>query len=105
MPEPEIFPLCDLHFSLMEPARRPDTKDAAGLPFFRCSISGCTRHYDPLHGYLDVINGQPLADQAEKTQCSRDERAMYMASYNSGSRMEVWRCPDVSCRAERTARG
>ena len=98
----EIHPLCDKHYRPMLPeAADGSTKLGKGskLSLYRCSVEGCTRHYDSRNGYFGVISGNILADKYGKKACPNDKAALYLESYDNQGQEETWCCPDPKCKS------
>jgi hypothetical protein len=92
----DFRPLCDRHYSAM---MEPSTIQDSGATHRCCAEPDCTRHYDAMDGYFDVISGSRLQGKYDSPySCPEHETKMYLASHNPSAKTETWACPfcDVS---------
>lgn len=75
------------------------TGDRAALCDAFCCDDGCTRHYAPTLGYIDIHMGSPIVGKGdlEPTRCKEHELALYVESYDSKTRQQTVRCPAPGC--------
>jgi hypothetical protein len=79
----------------MEP--RSITTEPSKCPVYACGAEGCSRHYNVVAGYFDVMDGKIVSDRYGKQACGEDELALYLEFWDDQEHEEIWRCPASGC--------
>ena len=87
-----IAPHCTIHHAPMTLAELSD--GSLKMKVFRCDEPGCTRTYDLVNGYFDIVGGRALWDKTQQL-CPNDGTRMYLET--AGVQTETWRCGQLDC--------
>lgn len=103
----DIKPVCDKHhepmslvFLVWEVGGDVSTKNV-----FACSRLGCQRHYDIIHGYYTIAEGQIERETKTHNPCSKDELPMYLYDYEPQGSVGKWKCAQFGCGVATETRG
>lgn len=101
--------LCDVHYQPMELVAYP-YKNApwdGSEEFFRCKEPGCTCHFGPIHGYLDVRDGRVDKNSRRGRLCAKhpDEHRFSVAVVELREGTPVWKCIYKDCMPEPPSAG
>jgi hypothetical protein len=92
-PKRGLKSLCDKHRTPMSPCQFIGSLSLLGA--FACDTVGCTRCYDVVVGYFDVVGEKPLLEKQQQ-RCPDDDLPMYLDSVRTDS-SETWCCGREGC--------
>ena len=94
---------CDIHLASMQMEKHTFVifpSDAWESYFMHCTIEGCTRHFNTLHGYVDIRDRQIVGASRKIQGCSkRAEHGGSVAIVEIVEGEPLWRCVYNDCTA------
>jgi hypothetical protein len=96
--EPSIF--CDVHREVMQMVGYRwgmSLHESEDKYFCSCTHEGCTRHFSPDHGYVDIRDKSMDVTERLAKQCPKGHGSMAIIGFNSQSDFD-WKCVHRECR-------
>ncbi len=96
----DLLPLCQVHPAPMVSVVvwLKVASDVFPKPCYACAEAGCRYHYDIVHGYFKISEGESIErDMNYWNKCSREGLPMFIESFQTERDRRTWRCGQLGC--------